>query len=156
MSGHDGAVYFIEDTGGRIGKMTRDGVLHELQIPDANSVPSAIASGPDASIYFSELAGGKIGKLKLDGSFEEYPLPSGSPLSLAAGSDGNMWITVPREHLIYRMTSAGDFTAFRMGEQSSPSFIAAARDDYLYFSEPNGKIGRISTDGDIVEFEVGE
>jgi len=30
----------------------------------------------------------------------------------------------------------------------------AAGDGFLYFSEPNGKIGRINRDGEIVEFEV--
>ncbi len=156
VTGHDGAVYFIEDEAGRIGRIDKDGAIREFTIPSAQSVPSAIASGPDASIYFAELAAGKIGKLKLDGSFEEYPLPHGTPLGLAAGADGNIWMTAPREHLLYRMTSAGDFTAYRASDQSMPSFIAAARDGYLYFSEPNAKIGRISTDGDIVEFEVGK
>ena len=156
VTGHDGAVYFIEDTANRIGRITQDGVIREFNIPSAESVPSALASGPDASIYFTELAAGKIGKMKLDGSFEEYPLPHGIPLGLAAGSDGNIWITAPKQHLIYRMTSAGDFNAYRTGDTSAPSFIAAARDGYLYFSEPTGKIGRISTDGDIVEFEVGK
>jgi len=30
-----------------------------------------------------------------------------------------------------------------------PAFIAAAPDGNLYFTEPSGKVGRISTDGDV-------
>jgi virginiamycin B lyase len=115
-----------------------------------------MASGPDASIYFAELGVGKIGKLKLDGSFDEYPIPDGRPLGLAAGADGNLWATIPSEHLIYRMTSGGDFSAYRATDLTMPAFITASPDRYLYFSEPNGKIGRIDTDGVIVEFDVGK
>jgi virginiamycin B lyase len=156
MSGHDGAVYFIEDQGGRIGRISKDGAIREFRIPSEQSIPSAIASGPDASIYFAELRAGKIGRLKLDGGFEEYPIPEGKPLSLATGADGNLWVTVPKNHLIYRMTSGGDFIAYHGNDQMVPAFIAAAPNGYLYFSEPNGKIGRIDTNGDIVEFGVGK
>ncbi len=156
VTGHDGAVYFIEDKAGRIGKINRDGMIREFAIPSEHSIPSAIASGPDASIYFAELGVGKIGKLKLDGTFEEYAIPNGRPLGLATGADGNLWATIPKEHLIYRMTSGGDFIAYHGSEQMTPAFITAAPDRYLYFSEPNGKIGRIDTNGDIVEFDVGK
>ncbi len=155
-TGHDGAVYFIEDKAGRIGRISKDGQIREFTIPSEQSIPSAIASGPDASIYFAELGTGKIGKMKLDGSFDEYPIPNGRPLGLAAGADGNLWATIPKEHLIYRMTSGGDFIPYRGTDQMVPSFIAGAGDGYLYFSEPNGKIGRIDSNGDIVEFEVGK
>ena len=156
VTGHDGAVYFIEDKAGRIGRISKDGKIREFTIPTDHSIPSAIASGPDASIYFAELGAGKIGKMKLDGTFDEYAIPQGKPLGLAAGADGNLWATIPKEHLIYRMTSGGDFVAYRGNDQMVPSFIAAAPDGYLYFSEPNGQIGRINTNGDIVEFEVGK
>jgi len=156
VTGHDGAVYFIEDEAGRIGRISKDGAIREFVIPTEHPIPSAIANGPDASIYFAELGAAKIGKLKLDGSFDEYPIPHGTPLGLAAGADGNLWATIPKEHVIYRMTSGGDFIAYRAGDQIVPSFIAAMPDGYLYFTEPAGKIGRINTNGDIVEFEVGK
>ncbi len=156
VTGHDGAVYFIEDQAGRIGRISKDGAIREFTIPSEHSVPSAIASGPDASIYFAELGAGRIGKMKLDGAFDEYLIPDGKPLGLAAGADGNLWATIPKEHLIYRMTSGGDFSAYRGKDQTVPAFIAAAPDGYLYFSEPNGKIGRINTNGDITEFDVGK
>ncbi len=154
VTGHDGAVYFLEDEAGRIGRINQDGKIREFPIPSEQSIPSAITSGPDASMYFAELGVGKIGKMKLDGSFEEYVIPNGKPLGLAAGADGNLWATIPKEHLIYRMTSAGDFIAYHGTAQTVPAFIAAAPADYLYFSEPNGKIGRIDINGDIVEFDV--
>lgn len=154
VTGYDGAVYFIEDGAGRIGRITKEGTIREFRIPSAHPIPSAIASGPDASIYFAELGTGKIGKMKLDGTFNEYIIPHGRPLGLAAGADGNLWATIPQEHLIYRMTSGGDFSAYRGNDQMVPAFIAAASDGYLYFSEPNGKIGRIGPNGDIAEYDI--
>jgi len=156
VAGHDGAVYFLEDRADRIGKISKDGTIREFAIPSKHSIPSAIANGPDASIYFAELGVGKIGKMKLDGRFDEYVIPDGRPLGLAVGADGNLWATIPKDHLIYRMTSGGDFIAYRGTAETMPAFITAAPDRYLYFSEPNGKIGRIDTNGDIVEFDVGK
>jgi virginiamycin B lyase len=155
-AGPDGAVYFIEDESDRVGRIGKDGGISEFAIPTPGSIPSALAAGPGASMYFAELAVGKIGKMKLNGDFEEYPIPHGKPLGLAAGADRNLWITIPGEHRIYQMTPSGGFTAFSASEQMTPSFIAAARDGFLYFSEPNGRIGRINGDGDIVEFETGQ
>ncbi len=155
VTGHDGAVYFAEDAG-RIGKINRDGEISESAIPSADSIPAAVASGPDGSIYFAELGRGKIGKMKLDGSIDEYQIPEGKPLGLATGADGNLWTTVPAGHLLYRMTSGGDFIPYRGSGSVVPAYIAAAPDGNLYFTEPSGKIGRITTNGDISEFAVGE
>ncbi|HLI81363.1 MAG TPA: hypothetical protein VKV03_15350 [Candidatus Binataceae bacterium] len=157
VTGNDGAVYFIEDEAGRIGKITRAGAISEVAIPTAHSIPSGIASGP-GGIYFAELSAEKIGKLNLDlGTIEEYSIvPRGKPLGLAVGPDGNLWMTTPDQHSIRRMSPHGHFSTYGGSALLSPSFIAAARAEYLYFSEPNGKIGRINAEGDIVEFEVGK
>ena len=156
VAGRDGAVYFIEDVADRIGQVTRDGAISEIAIPTAHSIPSGLASGP-GGIYFAELGAEKVARLNMfSGSIEEFPiLPHGKPLGLAAGPDGNLWVTTPDQHSIRRMTPAGDFTAYGGSDALSPSFIAATHDRFLYFSEPSGKIGRITTEGEIVEFEVG-
>jgi len=154
VSGHDGAVYFAEDESNHIAKIDKNGAVRESPIPTAQSVPSAIAIGPDGSIYFAEVGPGKIGKMKFDGSIDEYQIPRGKPLGLATGADGNLWATSPGEHLVYRMTSGGDFIGYRLVDSIFPAFIAAAPDGNLYFTEPSGKVGRISTDGDVTEFDV--
>jgi len=156
-AGPDGAVYFLEDGGDRIGRISKDGTIREYQIPTHGSIPSAIASGPEESIYFAELGAGKIGKLKIaDGTIIEFPiLPHGHPLGLAVGADGNLWATIPGNHMIIRMTPTGNFTAYG-SDPLKPSFIVGAQDGFVYFSEPNERIGRISRDGAITEFEVGK
>lgn len=152
--GHDGLVYFVEDGSGKIGKIDHRGAISEVSIPTPNAIPSAIASGPDGSIYFAELGPGKIGKMNLSGVINEYKLPEGKPLGLATGPDGNLWATIPRDHVIYRMTSGGNFIAYRALDRVVPAYIAGSSDGNLYFTEPNGKIGRINTNGDVTEFDT--
>jgi hypothetical protein len=52
------------------------------------------------------------------------------------------------------MTSGGDVIAYRAIDTIVPAYIAGARDGNLYFTEPNGKIGRININGEITEFDV--
>ncbi len=114
-----------------------------------------MAAAPDGSIYFAELAPGQIGRLAPDGKITEYKIPLGHPLGLAAGDGGDLWPTVPREHLIYRMTPGGDFTALTLPGDASPTFITRGPGASLYFTEANGKIGRIGATGEIAEFSWG-
>jgi virginiamycin B lyase len=80
-------------------------------------------------------------------------MPAGAvPFGIATGADKNLWITVARTPLIYRMTPKGDFTAFPLPKNSIAILITAGPDGRLWFTEPNGNIGRITTDGDVREF----
>jgi len=74
------------------------------------------------------------------------------PLGIASGADKNLWVTVIRAHVIYRLTPNGEFTAFPMPQSSMATFITAAPDGTLWFTEPNGKVGRLNTSGDVREF----
>lgn len=150
------AVYFAEDKSNRIGRISKDGAITDFAIPSPHSIPAAMTVGPDGSIYFTELHPSQIGKMTLNGAMSEYKIPAGQPLGLAAGSDGNIWATAPRVHLIYRMTSGGNFVVYQGTNSTLPGFLTNGPDGNLYFSEPNGKIGRISVDGLIAEFDVRE
>ncbi len=74
------------------------------------------------------------------------------PLGIAAGADKNLWVTVIRAQVIYRVTPKGSFTAFPMPANSMATFITAGPDGNLWFTEPNGKIGRLTTLGEVTEF----
>ena len=53
-TGPDGALWFTEDKGNKIGRITTAGVITEFPIPTANSGPSSITTGPDGALWFTE------------------------------------------------------------------------------------------------------
>src|SRR5919197_259177 len=65
--GPDGNLWFTEDLGNRIGRMTLDGTLTEFPLPVANSRPRAVAEGPDGALWFGEFGSNRIGRMTTDG-----------------------------------------------------------------------------------------
>ena len=61
-TGSDGALWFTEFTGNKIGRSTTAGVITEFTVPTAASQPTGIASGPDGALWFTEQATSKIGR----------------------------------------------------------------------------------------------
>lgn len=55
--GPDCALWFTEDEGNRIGRITVTGEITEFAIPTANSEPSRITTGPDGALWFTEFTG---------------------------------------------------------------------------------------------------
>ena len=157
-SGPDGALWFTESTGNRIGRITTNGDVSEFPIPTANSQPEGIATGPDGALWFTESLGNKIGRITTAGVITEFPLPTGgsSPLGIAPGADDALWFTESLGNKIGRITTAGVITEFPLpAGGSSPSGITAGPDGALWFTESGGhRIGRITTAGVITEFPL--
>ena len=63
-----------------------------------------------------------------------------------------VWVTIPAAHAVCRITSDGRGIAFYFAENVLPSLITAGPDTNLWFTEPNGKIGRLTTSGFLTEF----
>jgi virginiamycin B lyase len=71
-----------------------------------------------------------------------------------AGTDGNVWVTVPAAHAICRVSPDGTAHAFVMPASIMPGLIAAGADGNLWFAEPNGMLGRFSPSGIVDEFSA--
>jgi virginiamycin B lyase len=158
-------VWFGEFMGGKIGRITPQGVITEFAIPTPNSGPRALAAGPDGNIWFSEFNAGKIGRMTLDGSVTEFTLPGADrgPGDITAGADGHMWFvelngradsrTVDGNR-VGRITMAGQVTEFPMPSATgSPVNIAVGPDRNIWYTKGN-KLGRVTPDGVITEFDV--
>lgn len=63
-AGADGALWFTEFAGQRIGRITTGGVISETKAKD-NPSPEGIAAGPDGNIWFAEFRANQIGELIL-------------------------------------------------------------------------------------------
>src|SRR5664279_2860858 len=94
-AGPDGNLWFNEQDGNKIGKITTAGVITEYVIPTANSHSIGITAGPDGNLWFTEFDGHKIGRITTDGVITEFPvsLTDSGPIVIAAGPDGNLWFT---------------------------------------------------------------
>jgi virginiamycin B lyase len=65
IAGPDGAMWFTEENGNKIGRITTAGDLSEYPIPTTNSEPVNITAGPDGALWFTELNGNKIRRVFL-------------------------------------------------------------------------------------------
>ena len=89
-----------------------------------------------------------------------HPLPApdnvSEPVGVAAGSDGNIWITLAFQSRIARMTPAGVVTDFPYPTaHANAGGIVGGSDGALWFTEEQSdKIGRMTTTGTATEFPL--
>jgi virginiamycin B lyase len=155
-TGPDGALWFTEEAGNKIGRITTDGVVTEFALPTVASNPVGIVAGPDGALWFTEFAGNKIGRITTDGVVTEYPLgtPGSQPNLLTVGQDGALWFTEYGNVNIGRITTSGVITEFAIPTpHSGPLQVVPGADGNLWFVESGAnKIGRITPAGVITEF----
>ena len=168
MYGPDGAYWFVEAQGGRVGRIDTNGVITEYAIPSGYCVPVNIVVGPDMNLWFTEAKFNQIGRVMTNGTIKEFPLPSwvfGSGLTL--GPDGRIWVLDFGGTYVPGTTTNGGVLALTIGTngptatnyynagltvQSRPANITTGSDGNLYFTEQlTGRIARITTAGVITE-----
>ena len=94
--GPDGNIYFAEQNGNKIGRVTPSGRFTEWRLPQAASKPAVTAFGADGRLYFTENVGNRIGRLDVTtGSIAEFQLPTSNAAPWASRP-------APRQPLVYR------------------------------------------------------
>ena len=158
IGGQDGALWFTERTGNRIGRLTTSGVLTEFPLPTPGSAPTAIAAGPDGALWFTETGGNRIGRMTTDGVITEFSIPTSAsqPMGISSGPDGNLWFTERAANKIGRITTEGTITEFAIPTLGSgPVDIVAGPFGSLWFTERDAnQIGRVTTAGAFTELPV--
>jgi virginiamycin B lyase len=61
----DGALWFVEASGNKIGQVTNGGNISEVAIPTSNSVPFGIVTDSDGHLWFTDFSANKIGELSI-------------------------------------------------------------------------------------------
>ena len=166
-TGADGNLWFTENMGTNIGRITPAGSITLFPFPSvpthgAGRSAGGITAGPDGNLWTAEYFNDKIGRITTDGTITEFSLTSNSqPFYITAGPDGNLWFTEALANKIGRITTAGVITEFPIPSAGSyygsvdPQGITAGQDGNLWFSEPFGnQIGRITPTGVITEFPI--
>ena len=175
--GPDGNLWFTEQSGPRIGRITPTGEITEFSagitaVSYLADVP--ITAGPDGNLWFiqgapRETGGGLIGRITPAGVVTVMsPRPGVFVGGITSGPDGNLWFTEidgQENGTIVRITPAGDPTAFSVGITGTyPGEITAGCDGNLWFTENfldrdteviDGRIGLITPKGKVTEFSAG-
>src|SRR5436305_10964853 len=146
-AGPDGAMWFSEYQGNRIGRAAVDGTI--VEYPSSGPAltlgahPAGIVTGPDGHIWFTEFGTGQIGELDpATGSLlGEFLVPSGAgsePEAIAVGPDGDLWFTENATGLVGRI----DTTQVAPGTSSG---IAEYRTKYTdHFSAAAAPVALVS------------
>lgn len=173
-TGPDGALWFTESDGNRIGRSTTDGQIHEFPLPYnfaeheapfSTRAPGDIIVGPDGALWFTEGYAEQIGRITTDGQLHEFPLPSAQQggggrllIGLTVGPEGALWFTERAAGRIGRITMSGQVREFSLPSgASAPDHITLGPDGALWFTESadtSNAIGRITPDGSVREFEL--
>jgi streptogramin lyase len=96
-----------------------------------------------------------IGRITQSGRLTFYPVPYPYILggAIAAGPEGDLWVTYPQNNGIGRITTKGVVSNFINPRIVRPAAIAAGPDGALWFIESNA-IGRMTTTGQLTSYPV--
>lgn len=152
--GPDGALWFTEALGGRIGRISIDGAIEEFKVPRNTSSLGYIASDGHRALWFT--LNEKIGKITTAGNVTLYDAAGVTDLDrIVSGPDGNMWIAEFNGR-ITMITAKGRLVEYTIPTPGSyPEDIVVGCDGALWFSEFGpGALGRITPGGKITEYAL--
>jgi virginiamycin B lyase len=156
IAGADGALWFTQYKGHRIGRITLQGTITEFPLPTAGAGPNGIALGPDGAIWFAETDIGQVGRITPDGTIVEFSAgitPGSQPLAPTAGG-GFVWVSEAAGSAVARVAMDGSIVEFPTPTANSgPRAITPGPDGRFWFVQTLANaIGRIDRDGTVVEF----
>jgi virginiamycin B lyase len=153
--GADGALWFVENLTGRVGRVTTGGLITDYAAAPAAAAPRSIAPGSDAALWFTQTGAGKLGRMDTFTNESDHDTAAAglpSPREITAGPDQRLWFTDGTGR-IGAATAAGVVTAYSVPNGSGGlEGITAGPDGNLWFVESLGRIGRITPSGTVTEF----
>jgi virginiamycin B lyase len=91
VAGPDGALWFTEQAGYRIGRISTDGEISEFPLRPGLA-PAGIAAGTEGDLWFA--TDKRVGRITTEGEIDTWPVPGADNLyNIAVGEDGDVWIT---------------------------------------------------------------
>ncbi|GAA4790769.1 virginiamycin B lyase family protein [Lysobacter hankyongensis] len=154
----DGAVWFNETKGNKVGRLSVDGIITEYAVPTVDGRPTGIALDSRGDVWIAERDGSKIAQLRKDGSFIEYPLPTprAKPAGILVDRQDRVWFA-QREANKIGVIENGALREYPLpNPKSGPFYLVEDQSGLIWFSETFGnRIGVLNpADGRIVEFAL--
>jgi virginiamycin B lyase len=157
-AGSDGNMWFTEQPGNAVARITPAGAVNEFTVPTPNAFDSAgigphIIGASDGNLWFTEsgATANKIAKSTTTGTITEFstlfaPPPADQPFGLVDRGDGNIWYVANGSSRVgfvsYNGSQAGETSV--PTASSGPFGIATSPDGYLWYTEQNvDKLGRV-------------
>jgi len=129
----------------RLQHLTTSGEIVELDVP---SNAQDLIFGPDDHLWMVRT--NDLLRISRTGEVTTFSSAGGFFNRLAAGPDGNVWISNHYAKAIQRMTPSGTLSSFTI-EPDYPTGITAGPDGNLWFVSNGGSVRRITTAGAITE-----
>jgi virginiamycin B lyase len=143
-AGPDGNIWFTEENGNRIGRITLGGAITEFtQGLSSGALPVEITPGADGRMWFTEPGINKIGAISPStGQITEYGSTTAPPDGIISGPDGALWFTEYTPggtSRIGRITTSGTITdQLSLPIDSGPGDIAVGPDNRIWFTQGGG------------------
>ena len=155
-TGPDGALWFANDAGDSIGRITTAGAVTNFTGNGIDN-PEGITSGPDGALWFTNYGDNSIGRITTAGVVTNYTGTGiDEPNGITTGPDGALWFTNDGNNSIGRITTAGVVTNYTGIGIDNPQSITTGSDGALWFINDNAKntfsIGRITTAGVVTNY----
>jgi virginiamycin B lyase len=140
--GPDGALWFTESFGFKIGRITTSGQITEYTLPPQLREPQVIATGPDGALWFTaalpnNALGSVIGRVTTGGDFTWYDEGIGNEqfaYGIAPGPDGKMWFALNAQ--IANISMSGKITLFPQQNLYIPTELTVAPNGTIFFPAP--------------------
>jgi streptogramin lyase len=157
-TGPDGNLWFTEEDGDQLGRVTPAGVITEFPLP-ANTTPLGIVRGPDGNLWFTESGPDNIARFNPadPGSVTTFYTgqANSAPSAITVGADGNLWFMVVGGNDIGRITTGGTISMFSLPTgETSWGQIAPGPDGNVWFAEYTNNMGVITPNGTITEYPL--
>ena len=133
--GPDGALWFTETVGQKIGRVTTNGAFTEYVVPTGTNL-QGITVGPDGALWFCVQDWARIGRITTNGSITLFPLTAGRrPQNITTGPDGALWATIHIGGRLARMTTNGNVTETQLQLGATPLGIVTGPDNNLWYTD---------------------
>jgi len=151
--GYDGALWFSENQGNKIGRITKQGEITEYALPLPGSAPVGIASAKDA-VWFTEIMGNRIGRIDYAGEIIEHELPTmnAKPHALAISKNGAIAFTEWGANKIGLIKPDSTIIEYDIpAPHSEPHGLVFDEQGSLWFTLESGAIGKILPESEEIQ-----